>query len=170
MNKAIPTAIAAIVIALALYAVGVYGFATGEVWGEYAATAVYLYTYIFHPLIFFLLGRSLVRHATIEAVPLTLLIIMLVLTAIPTTFALSATLAGGGFGVESAIDIVFIVFEAAALLATIVIFGFYLRKRIKRLFTERDLISIHHFFFGTLVYFYFVRLTLVTSIIISEVE
>lgn len=159
----------AILLAILLYVSGIYANLTNEPRGEIYSIAVFFYTYMLHPLIFFFLGRKLVLTSTEETTPFTLIAVIFFLTFIPVTYLFVPTFFEGGF-FEGAIGTVYVVFEFAALLATILVCIYFLRRRVKHIVNPRDLISIHHVLFGTLIYFYFIRLTLVTSIILSQIE
>ncbi|MFP4077544.1 MAG: hypothetical protein ACLFUQ_00200 [Candidatus Izemoplasmataceae bacterium] len=131
------------------------------------ATSINFYIFLLHPLVFFLIGRLLVKTATIETFPKILLIVILLLPAVPITYITLPSITNI-FEITMALEIVFLVFEGAALLATILFFIHYLRRYIHQTLEPRDLYAIHHFLIGSLVYFYFIRLTLLSSIQLSS--
>jgi len=161
-----------IVATFAVYFTGIYAHVfVGDRWAEIFSTSVFFYTFILHPLVFFLIGRKMVKLSTADSVPISLLVLLLVLPLIPTTYVITVNALewAGDLPAVTAMDIVFIVFESAALLAGIYVFGYYLRRYVKGIIINRDLISIHHYLFGTLIYFYFVRLTLISTLLITNI-
>jgi len=161
-----------LIATFAVYFIGIYAHVFVDArWAEILSTVVFFYTFIFHPLVFFLIGRKLIKLSTADTVPLCLMVLLLVLPLIPTTYVITVTALdwAGELPTITALDIVFIVFEAAALLAGILVFSYYLRRFAKRIIINRDLISMHHYLFGTLIYFYFIRLTLISSLLVTRV-
>jgi hypothetical protein len=61
-----------------------------------------------------------------------------------------------------------LVFEGAAFFATLFFFFHYLIRYVKRTMEARDLYAIHHYLIGALIYFYFVRLTIISTIQITS--
>jgi len=138
-------------------------------WAQNMVIAIYFYTYIFHPLIFFIIGRRIILSTNAEKVPFCLLVILLLLAIVPTTYVIGLS-AADGFGISGALEIVYLVFESAAFLAGILFFIYYVRRFIKKTIVSRDLISMHHYLFGAMIYFYFVRLTVISSILLAQLE
>ncbi len=172
MRSIIRIARLVIVATFAIYFIGIYAHVfVDDRWAEILSTVVFFYTFIFHPLVFFLIGRKIVKLSTADSVPLCLLVLLLVLPLIPTTYVITVNALewAGDLPSITAMDIVFIVFESAALLGGIFAFGYYLRRYVKGIIINRDLISIHHYLFGTLIYFYFIRLTLISSLLITNI-
>lgn len=166
-NHIIYTSIA-IALTAVLYVVGLYfTFFESEGITGTVSTSINFYIFLFHPLVFFLLGRMLVKTATMETFPKILLVVLLMLPAIPITYITLPSITNL-FEVTMVLEIVFLVFEGAALIATIIFFVHYLRRYINQTLEARDLYAIHHFLIGSLIYFYFIRLTILSSIQLSN--
>ncbi|MFW6298286.1 MAG: hypothetical protein ACOC14_01270 [Bacillota bacterium] len=160
--------IIAIALTAILYVLGLYfTFLDAEGPLGVITTIINFYIFLIHPLVFFLIGRKLVKTATMETFPKILLVIMLLLPAVPITYITLPSITNL-FEINMALEIVFLVFEGAALLATIVLFIHYLRRYINQTMEARDLYAIHHYLIGSLIYFYFVRLTILSSIQLSS--
>jgi|GEM_PF-923211 hypothetical protein len=139
---------------------------TGPVW-TVIGTAIDIYILLAHPLVFFLLGRKLVKTASVNTFPKFLLTVMFLLPVVSITYIIFPSI-NSIFNIESGIDIVFLVFEGAAFFATLFFFFHYLIRYVKRTMEARDLYAIHHYLIGALIYFYFVRLTIISTIQITS--
>jgi len=157
----------AVALTLILYALGVYiSYADmGSVWTQ-VRSAIDIYILLVHPLVFFLFGRKLVKTASVRTFPVLLLFVMLLLPMISLTYIIVPAI-GNLFAIESGIDIIFLIFEGAAILATLFFFFHYLHRYLKNIMEPRDLYAIHHYLIGALIYFYFVRLTIISTIQIT---
>ncbi len=170
MRKFLNIARIAIVFSVLIFLSGIYiEFRFDDNWAQNVVIAIYLYTYIFHPLLFFIIGRKIILSTNAEKVPFCLLMVLLLLAIIPTTYTVALSTADG-FAIAGALEIVYFVFETAAFLAAIWFFVYYVRRFIKRSIVSRDLISMHHYLFGAMIYFYFIRLTVVSSILLAQLE
>ena len=161
---------AAIIIALTviLYGVGLFfSFRGTDGVLDIVVTSIGFYIFLIHPLVFFLIGRLLVKTATMETFPKMLLFVMLLLPAIPITY-ITLPSAINLFEISMVLEIVFLVFEGAALIATLIFFFHYLKRYANQTVEARDLFAIHHFLIGSLIYFYFIRLTILSSIQLSS--
>jgi len=159
-------------LTLAAYIVGLYGtISLEEGFFLYFGLGVSMYLVIFHPLVFFALGRGILKQADIRDVPESLIFILLIIPFFPISYVLIPLLFELYESVQqaSAIEFVFIIFEMAAFGAGIYAFVRYARKTVKDQMVPRDFYAIHHYLIGTLIYFYFVRLTLVSSILVTGV-
>ncbi|MGM0436094.1 MAG: hypothetical protein ACQEQA_03510 [Bacillota bacterium] len=158
----------AVALTLILYALGIYiSYADmGSVWTT-VGSAIDIYILLAHPLVFFLFGRKLVKTASVGTFPVLLLVVMLLLPMISLTYIIIPSIANI-FAVESSIDIIFLIFEGAAILTTLFFFFHYLHRYVKNTMEARDLYAIHHYLIGTLIYFYFVRLTIISTIQITN--
>ncbi len=158
----------AVILTLILYALGIYiSFVDmGSFWTT-LGSAIDIYILLVHPLVFFLFGRKLVKTASVQTFPAILLVVMLLLPIVSLTYIIIPSI-GNLFAIESGIDIIFLIFEGAALLTTLFFFFHYLHRYARNIMEPRDLYAIHHYLIGTLIYFYFVRLTIISTIQITN--
>lgn len=163
-----------IILTAILYVFGLYFTLVGAEGAlDVITTTINFYIFLFHPLVFFLIARMLVKTAAVETFPKILLIVLLLLPAVPITYFTLPSITNL-FVIKTVVEdvtvleVVFLVFEGAALLATIVFFIHYLKRYLNHTMEARDLYAIHHFLIGSLVYFYFIRLTILSSIQLSS--
>ncbi len=167
------TILASMIIGLAtlpLFIIGLYGIlAHSEGFYFIFGQAFSMYLLIFHPLIFFILGRNILKQADVRNIPEMLLFNMILLVFFPIVYVLIPVFANAFDNIRSAsaLEFVFVVFEIAALLTAFVFFIRYAKRMIQDIMVPRDLYTIHHFYIGALVYFYFVRLTIISSLLVS---
>ena len=94
---------------------------------------------------------------------------MLILVSLPIVYVLVPVFLNAftGFDDITALEFVFVIFEFAALITAVVFFVRYARRMVFDNMIPKDLYAIHHFYIGALVYFYFVRLTIISSLLVS---
>ncbi len=157
-----------VALTLILYALGIFLSLSdvGSTW-SIIRTIIDIYILLAHPLVFFLIGRKLVKTATISQFPKLLLLVMLLLPMISITYIVVPSI-NTLFAIESGIDVIFLIFEGAAVLITLFFFFHYLHRYLKSTMESRDLYAIHHYLIGTIIYFYFVRLTIISTIQITN--
>jgi len=151
-----------------LYLIGIYSMIRGDsdFWSNLATTIFIIFLFIFPALMAFF-GHLLIKDATPENIPRCLYPILFLYTFLSTSYAIIPTLFNG-FDIQSATEVVFLIFEAVIFIAGIVFCIYFARKRVKKLLTERDIILFLHYLIGGLLYFYFIRLTLLSSILLQS--
>ncbi len=170
MKRDIYISIILSIVTFVLFFIGLYGTLFREdgfflVFGQ----IISMYLLIFHPLIFFLLSRRLLREADIRYVPENLIFNIIVLPLFPIAYVLIPIGVNiiDNFSDLSALEFVFIIFEFSAVATGFAFFVRYARKTVLDTIVPRDLYAIHHYYIGSLVYFYFVRLTILSSLLLS---
>lgn len=131
------------------------------------AQAMFFITFFLFPAIVVFFGRLLIVRATPEKVPPLLFPLLFLYTFIPTISVILPYIASG-FRFEGALELVFVIFEIAMFLGGFGFFVYFFHKYLASKLGERDLTLFLHYFVGGLVYFYFIRLTLLTSILIQS--
>lgn len=170
MKRDIYASIIISLLTLFFFAFGLYGtLVANEGFFFILGQAFSMYLLIFHPLIFYILGRRLLKIADIRNVPESLIFNMLVLPFFPIAYVLIPV--GFSFidsyGDLSALEFVFIIFEASTLLMGVGLFIRYANRMVSDSIVPRDLYAIHHYYIFMIVYFYFVRLTIISSLLVS---
>jgi len=170
MQKAVIQSVVIAFLSLLFFVVGLYGtLFTSDGFFYVFGQITSMYLLIFHPAIFFVLGRTILKQSNIRNASEMLIFNMLILVALPIIYVLIPVFmnAYSGFGDITALEFVFVIFEFAALLTAIVFFVRYAKRMIFDKMIPKDLYAIHHFYIGALVYFYFVRLTIISSLLVS---
>ncbi len=157
--------IAAIII---LYFIGVVLTVLGNPgWSGFFATTIFLFTLFVFPGVIVYLGRVVLINATPSSIPIYLFPLLFMFSFLPTSYVL-IPYAFEGFKIEFATELIFLVFEVSVLLSGFGFFAYYLRKYLKSNLTDKDLSLMLHYFVGGLIYFYFIRLTLLSSLLLQS--
>lgn len=131
----------------------------------YSNTMFIITLFIFPGLMVFF-GRLILQRATPKNLPPLLYPLLFLYTFIPTSFVLVPYIFQGFFQ-GSAVEILFVIFEGSVFLGGIGFFFYFFRKRIKGKIRRFDLKLFLHYLVGGLVYFYFIRLSFVATILIQ---
>ena len=128
---------------------------------------MYFITFFIFPAVVVFFGRLLILRANADKVPPLLFPLLFLYTFIPTVSVILPYVASG-FRFEGALELVFVIFEMAVFLGGFGFFVYFFQKYLSNKLGERDITLFLHYFVGGLVYFYFIRLTLLTSILIQS--
>jgi len=150
--------------------VGIVGMTVAEdgffvVFGQ----AFSLYLFIVHPALLFYYGRSLIKLTDHKDFQEAILFIMISIPFFPIVYTfipLFYDFITLGTSVR-ATDIIFVIFEFGALAAGFFFFISYTKRYVLEQLVPKDLYAIHHYLVGTLLYFYFIRLTILSTILVQ---
>jgi hypothetical protein len=131
----------------------------------YSNTMFIITLFIFPGLMVFF-GRLILQRATPRNIPPLLYPLLFLYTFIPTSYVLVPYLFQG-FTQGSAVEILFVIFEASVFIGGLAFFIYFFRKRMKGKIRRFDLKLFLHYLVGGMVYFYFIRLSIVTTLLIQ---
>ncbi len=131
------------------------------------AQTMFFITFFIFPAIIVFFGRLLIIRTTPERVPPLLFPLLFLYTFIPTISVILPYIASG-FRFDGALELVFVIFEGAIFVGGFSFFVYFFQKYLSNKLNEKDITLFLHYFVGGLVYFYFIRLTLLTSILIQS--
>lgn len=155
---------------LIAFFIGIYGTTFVEDGGFYIfGQAVSLYLLIVHPALLFGYSRAILKLSDHKSVPEVLIFSIIAIPFFPivyTMIPIAYQFFSGEISV-GATDIIFVIFEVAALGAGFYAFVRYAKRFVTDKLVPRDIYAIQHYLIGTLIYFYFVRLTIISSILAS---
>lgn len=157
-----------LLISVIIYLIGIYAIIRGgsSFWSYLATGIFFLFLFIF-PALMAYFGRLLTKDTNSENLPQCLFPTIFLYTFLTTSYAIIPTILGG-FDIESATEVVFLIFETVIFIGGIVFTVYFIRKRVKGLLTEKDVVLFLHYLVGGLVYFYFIRLTLLSTILLQS--
>jgi hypothetical protein len=127
---------------------------------------VFLTLFIFPAIVVFF-ARLLLVRATPQAVPPLLFPLLFLYSFIPTVTLLLPFITTG-LAFSGATEIIFFLFEAMVFTGGLMFFIYFFRKYLLGKLGEKDLTLFLHYFVGGLAYFYFIRLTVLSSLIIQS--
>lgn len=147
--------------------IGIFFTVQGEsgFYQVYSNTMFIITLFIFPGLMVFF-GRLILQRATPKNIPPLLYPLLFLYTFIPTTYVLVPYLFQGFFQ-GSAVEILLVIFESFVFFGGLVFFVYFFRKRLRGKIRRFDLKLFLHYLVSGLVYFYFIRLSLVTTILIQ---
>ncbi len=164
-------AVYAIIIATIVGSIiGVYGMTVADdgffvIFGQ----AFSLYLFIVHPALLYFYGRAIIKLTDHKEFPEAIIFVMISIPFFPIVYTL-IPLIYDFFTLDtnvSATDIIFVIFEVGVLGAGFAFFINYTKRYVLDQLVPKDLYAIHHYLIGTLLYFYFIRLTILSSILVT---
>ena len=130
------------------------------------SNTMYIITLFVFPGLMVFFGRLILLRATPKNLPPLLYPLLFLYTFIPTSYVLVPYLFQGFFQ-GSAVEILFVIFEGFVFVGGVVFFIYFFNKRVKGKIRRFDLKLFLHYLVGGLVYFYFIRLSFVATILIQ---
>ncbi len=127
---------------------------------------MFIITLFIFPGLMVFFGRLILLRATPKNIPPLLYPLLFLYTFIPTSYIL-VPYVFQGFEQSNAVEILFVIFEASILLGGIGFFIYFFRKRLRGRIRRFDLKLFLHYLVGGLVYFYFIRLSFVATLLIQ---
>jgi len=157
-----------LMVSIIIYIIGIYAIIRGEsgFWSYLATGIFFLFLFIF-PALMAYFGRLMTKQINMERIPRCLFPTIFLYTFLTTSYAIIPTIANG-FDIHSATEVVFLIFETVIFVGGIVFTIYFTRKRVRKLLTEQDIVLFLHYLVGGLVYFYFIRLTLLSTILLQS--
>ncbi len=156
---------------MALVGFGLYGFITHDSGGFFILSrTVNLYLFVFHPVVIFILARLVLNYHDHTNLPEAVIFSLLILPLAPTIFIL-IPVAADVIAVKqinpTALEVVFFIFEIGVLIVGVVFFVRYAKRYATESLVPKDLYAMFHYLIGMMVYFYFIRLTILSSLLVT---
>lgn len=129
--------------------------------------ALFMVTLLVYPGAMAWIGRDIISKATPKNVPILTFPILFLYSFVPTLYFLVPYVFSGYYNNNST-ELLFILFEASVFLGGIGFFAYQYRKYLNHTIKRRDFNLFTIYMFGGLIYFYFIRLTFISMILLQS--
>lgn len=160
-----------LILTLLFVGLGIYGVIAHDDGGFFILSqAVNLYLFIFHPAVIFILARLILQYHDHKNLPEAVIFSLLMMPLAPSIFIVFPVMIETievGLSTPGALDIVFFIFEVAVMIVGFVVFVRYAKKFVMDRLVPKDLYAMFHYLIAMLIYFYFIRLTIISSLLVT---